>query len=93
MHYKGDILCHFTLKPSHKQMYVSLVATFKISVFYPQLVLMCFVWFSELKWLFLCTALTTRHYSGDKIEKNVMGGARSMYEGQEKCIQGFGGET
>jgi hypothetical protein len=36
---------------------------------------MCFVWFSELNRLFLCTVLTTRHYSGDKIEKNVMGGA------------------
>jgi hypothetical protein len=74
-------------------MYVPLVATSKIPVFYPQRVLVCFVRFSELKWLFLCTALTTKHYSGDKIEKNVMGRARSIYEGQERRIQGFDGET
>jgi len=28
-----------------------------------------------------------------KIEKNEMDGARSMYGGEEKCIQDFGGET
>ena len=31
--------------------------------------------------------------SGDKIEKNEMGGARSAYGGGERHIQGFGGET
>jgi hypothetical protein len=30
---------------------------------------------------------------GDKIEKNAMGGACSMYGGGERCVQGFGGET
>jgi len=30
---------------------------------------------------------------GDKIEKNEMGRACSMYEGEERGIQGFGGET
>ena len=30
--------------------------------------------------------------SGDKIEKNEMGGACSVYGGEEWCIQGFGGE-
>ena len=30
---------------------------------------------------------------GDKIEKNEMGGACSTYGGEERCIQGFGGET
>ena len=30
--------------------------------------------------------------SGDKIE-NEMGGACSTYGGEERCIQGFGGET
>jgi hypothetical protein len=29
---------------------------------------------------------------GDKIEKNEMGDACSMYEGEERCIQGFGGK-
>ena len=28
--------------------------------------------------------------SGDKIKKNLMGGARSMYGGQERFIQGVG---
>jgi hypothetical protein len=37
--------------------------------------------------------LLTKYYLGDKIEKNEMGGAYSMYGGHEKCIQGFGGET
>jgi len=31
--------------------------------------------------------------SGDKIEKNELGGACSMYGGDERRIQGFGGET
>jgi hypothetical protein len=30
---------------------------------------------------------------GDKIEKNEMGGACSMYEREERRIQGFGGES
>ena len=30
---------------------------------------------------------------GDQIEKNEMGGACSTYGGEERCIQGFGGET
>ena len=29
----------------------------------------------------------------DKIEKNEMGGECSTYGGEERCIQGFGGET
>jgi hypothetical protein len=29
---------------------------------------------------------------GDNIEKNEMGGACSMYEGGERCAQGFGGK-
>ena len=33
------------------------------------------------------------HCSGDKIEKNEMGGACSAYGGEERCIRGFGGET
>jgi len=30
---------------------------------------------------------------GDKIENNDMGGACSMYRGEKRHIQGFGGET
>jgi len=30
---------------------------------------------------------------GVKIEKKEMGGACSMYGGEERCIQRFGGET
>ena len=33
-----------------------------------------------------------KYFSGDKIEKNEMGGACSAYGGEEMCIQGFGGE-
>ena len=29
----------------------------------------------------------------DQIEKNEKGGACGMYGGQERCIQGFSGET
>jgi len=32
-------------------------------------------------------------FSGDKIEKNEMGGASSMYGNEERRIRGFGGET
>jgi hypothetical protein len=34
-----------------------------------------------------------QYFSGDKIEKNEMGGACSAYWGEEKLIQCFGGET
>ena len=32
-------------------------------------------------------------FSGDQIEKNGMGEACSTYGGEQRCIQGFGGET
>jgi hypothetical protein len=35
----------------------------------------------------------TQYCSDDKIEKNEMGGACSSYGGEERRIQGFGGET
>ena len=38
----------------------------------------------------ICTL--TQYCSGDKIEKNVMGGACITYGGEERHIQGFGGE-
>ena len=36
--------------------------------------------------------LLTKCCSGDKIEKNEIGRTRSTYEGEERHIQGFGGE-
>ena len=38
------------------------------------------------------SALLTK-YLGDQIEKNELGGACGRYGGDERCIQGFGGET
>jgi hypothetical protein len=35
----------------------------------------------------------TKYYSGNKIEKNEIGGACNTYGGKERCIQDFGGET
>ena len=39
------------------------------------------------------SVLLTQYFSGDKIEKNKMGGACSAYGGEEKRIQDLGGET
>jgi hypothetical protein len=39
------------------------------------------------------TVLLTQYYSGDKIEKNEMGWSCRAYGGEERCLQGFGGET
>jgi hypothetical protein len=33
------------------------------------------------------------YYLGDKIKKNDMGESCGTYGGQERCTQGFGGET
>jgi hypothetical protein len=35
----------------------------------------------------------TKYFLNNKIEKNEMGGACSVYVEEEKCIQNFGGET
>jgi hypothetical protein len=37
--------------------------------------------------------IITKYFSGDQIKKNEMGGACSTYGWEERCIQGFGGET
>jgi len=37
--------------------------------------------------------LLTQYCLGDKVEKNEIGGAYSMYGEEERPIQGFGGET
>jgi hypothetical protein len=42
----------------------------------------------ELYALFL-----TKYYSGHQIKKNNMGKAYSTYGGEDRCIQGFSGDT
>ena len=39
------------------------------------------------------SVLLTQYLSGNKIENNEMDGARITYGGEERCVQGFGGET
>ena len=39
------------------------------------------------------SALLTNYYSGDQIKNCEMGGTCGTYGLEEKCIQGFGGET
>jgi putative IMPACT (imprinted ancient) family translation regulator len=41
----------------------------------------------------LAFVLLTQYFSGDKTEKNEMGGTYRAYGGEERHIQGFGGET
>jgi len=41
----------------------------------------------------LLSVLLTQYCSGDKIEKNGMGGTCSTYGGEERLMQAFGGET
>jgi len=36
---------------------------------------------------------SSANYSDDQIEKNDMGGSSSTYGGEERCTQGYGGET
>jgi hypothetical protein len=39
------------------------------------------------------SALFTKYCSGYQIEKNEIGGTCNTYGVEEKCIEGFGGET
>jgi len=39
------------------------------------------------------SVLLTKYFSGDKIDKNEMGGACSAYGEEKRCIEGFGAET
>jgi len=41
----------------------------------------------------LSSVLLTQYCSGDEIEKNEMGGACSMYAGEERRVQVFGEEN
>jgi hypothetical protein len=41
----------------------------------------------------LCSLSLTKYYWGHQIKKPEIGRAWSTYVGEEKCIQGFGGET
>jgi hypothetical protein len=36
--------------------------------------------------------LLSQYYLGDQIEKNEMGRECNRYWGEERCVQGFGGE-
>ena len=37
--------------------------------------------------------LFTKHFSGDRMKEDGMDDACGIYEGEDKCIQGFGGEA
>jgi len=52
-----------------------------------------YVYVSESVLLCMSDIPFTKYYSGDRIEKNEMGGSCSTYGGEDRCIQGFGGET
>jgi hypothetical protein len=41
----------------------------------------------------LISVLLTHYCSGDQIEKNDVGGPYRTFDGEERRIQGFGGET
>jgi len=41
----------------------------------------------------LCDLFSPDIIRGDQIEKNEMGGTCGTYGGEERCTQGFGGET
>ena len=38
-------------------------------------------------------AVLTKYYSGGQIKNNEMGGACGTYEGKDRGLQAFGGET
>jgi hypothetical protein len=42
---------------------------------------------------FVAPVLLTKYHSGDEVKKTEMGRTCGTYGGEEKCIQGFSGET
>ena len=38
-------------------------------------------------------SILTKYCSGDQVEKDEMSWARSTFGGDQRCIEGFGGET
>jgi len=51
------------------------------------------LYFHKLRAKTFGSVLITQYCSNDKIEKNEMGGACSANGGEERSMQGFGGET
>jgi hypothetical protein len=45
------------------------------------------------KELYLCSVLLTKYHSGDQVKKTEMGRTCGTYEGEERYIQSFSGET
>jgi hypothetical protein len=41
----------------------------------------------------LCSVLLPKYHSGDQVKKTEMGRTCGTYGGEERCIQGFSGET
>jgi hypothetical protein len=41
----------------------------------------------------LCSVLLTKYHSDDQVKKTEVGRTCGTYEGEERCIQGFSGET
>ena len=37
--------------------------------------------------------MLTHYYYDDQIEKNEIGGTRSTYDGEERCVHCYGGKT
>jgi hypothetical protein len=41
----------------------------------------------------LCSVLQSKYHSGDQVKETEMNRACSTYGGEERCIEGFSGET
>jgi hypothetical protein len=41
----------------------------------------------------LCSILLTKYCLGDQVKNTEIGRTCGTYEGEERCIQGFNGET
>jgi hypothetical protein len=45
------------------------------------------------KELYVCSVFVTKYRSGDEVKKTEMGRTCGTFGGEERCIQGFSGET